>query len=111
MRSVSKQQIVDSISGRLLLQKSDTEKIINAFIDEVKNCFRKGQRIEIHQFGTFLPHLKKSRTVIAPKTGVEHKVPERTILKFKASKHMYIYHHERMPKDAGKKRDKRLNKS
>jgi nucleoid DNA-binding protein len=82
--------MVKGIAGRLCLQKSDVEKIMNAFIDEVKDSFRKGQRVEIHQFGTFFPHKRKAHQVRIPSTGQMHEVKSKIVLKFKSSKHMEI---------------------
>ena len=91
MRSVSKQQLVNGVSGRLEMQKNDVEKVLNAIIDELKDCFRKGERVEIHNFGTFLPQRKKARMVTVPSTKEKHLIKARTILKFKTSKYMTIY--------------------
>jgi DNA-binding protein HU-beta len=90
MRSVSKQQMVNGIAGRLEMQKSEVEKVLNAFIDEIKDNFRKGKRIEIHQFGTFFPQKKKARMVRMPYSEKCHKVKAKTFLKFKTSKYMVI---------------------
>ena len=90
MRSVSKQQLVEGIAGRLDMQKKDTEKVVNALIDEIKDCFRKGQRVELHQFGTFMPQKRKPRKMRVPLTGKECEVGPRTVLRFKASRHMVI---------------------
>jgi DNA-binding protein HU-beta len=90
MRSVSKQQMVNGIAGRLEMQKSDVDKVLNAFIDELKDNFRKGKRVEIHQFGTFFPQKKKARVVKIPGTGKDHQIGARTSLKFRTSKYMVI---------------------
>ena len=88
MRSVSKQQMVDSISNKLMMQKADIERIMNAFIEEIKTRFLKGQRIEIHHFGTFFPYKRKPRKVISPSDGKVYEVKAKTVLKFKTSKHI-----------------------
>jgi len=91
MRSISKQHMVDGISGRLEMSKIDVERVMNAFIDEIKDCFRKGKRVEVHGFGTFFPQKKKARNVVVPSTGKKHEVRARTMLKFKTSKQMCIF--------------------
>ena len=53
--------------------------------------FKKGNIVEIHWFGTFYPHFKKERSYKVPKTGEVRTMPSRTTLRFKTSKHMYIY--------------------
>ena len=88
MRSVSKQQMVDGIAGRLEMQKTDVDKVLNAFIDEIKDSFRKGNRVEIHHFGSFSPQKRKARMVRVPSTGELHEIKARTVLKFKTSKDM-----------------------
>lgn len=88
--------MVDSIAERLDMQKQDVEKIMNAFIDEIKDRFRKGQRIEIHRFGSFYPHKKRARTVIIPSTGKKHITKAKTVLKFKTSKHISTGYREKL---------------
>ena len=50
-KSMNKQELVSAIASSTKLSKSDTEKLVNAFCDNVKKTLKKGQDITITGFG------------------------------------------------------------
>ena len=65
----------------------ELEKIVNTFIDSVKNSLKRGQECEIRNFGSFrLSKLKANPYLRNPKTNELIYRPERVRVKFKASK-------------------------
>jgi nucleoid DNA-binding protein len=91
MRAIGKKDIAEGIAKDTGLSRALVRDIMDRFIEQVKKHFKNGDVVEIHWFGTFHPHFKKERSYKVPKTGEIRTMPARITLRFKTSKHMYIY--------------------
>ncbi len=68
------------------LTLKDTEKVVNVILDKITTSISNGSRIEIRGFGVFAPKILKSKIAYIPKGDKHITLPERTSVKFKASK-------------------------
>ena len=84
--TLTKANIVNLLKEQIGLPKKDCLKIVNAYFEEISNGLEKGEEIKIPKLGNFIVKYKKSRPGRNPKTGEPHKISDRNIISFKASK-------------------------
>ena len=84
--TLTKANIVDLLREQLGLPKKDCLKIVNGYFEEISKGLEKGEEIKIPKLGNFVVKHKKSRPGRNPKTGEPHKISERNVVSFKASK-------------------------
>tara|TARA_B100002019_G_scaffold98745_1_gene85088 strand:+ start:1567 stop:1842 length:276 start_codon:yes stop_codon:yes gene_type:complete len=84
--TLTKANIVNLLNEQLGLPKKDCLKIVNAYFEEISKGLEKGEEIKIPKLGNFVVKHKKSRPGRNPKTGESHKISDRNVVSFKASK-------------------------
>ena len=85
---MNKSELVKSVSQITSKTKSETDKMIDAFIEVIKANMVNGNSVKIAGFGTFGVSVRKARTARNPKTGTTLEVPERCVPSFKAGKEL-----------------------
>ncbi len=86
---ITKIDLVDSIYKNTNCQKTDIQKIVDAFLDSVKKCLSEGNSIELRGFGTFEPRLRKAReNTRNPKSGEVVSMVEHYVAAFRAGKEL-----------------------
>lgn len=88
MRTISKKEIVKTVSERHGLTTTQTAQVIQVFMDQIIEELARGSRIEFREFGIFELKRRQSRVARNPKTGDSVKVPEKTVVSFKPGKVM-----------------------
>ena len=83
---MNKTELVKSISEKAQLKVSDTEKLVNAFIDTVSDELKKKGKVTLVGFGTFAIAHRKEKTGVNPKTGQKIKIKSKNVPVFKAGK-------------------------
>lgn len=86
MSIVNKPELIASISDKTGITKKDTESILNAFIDTVKEELAAGNKIQLIGFGTFEVSERAARMGRNPQTGKEMTIEATKVPKFKAGK-------------------------
>ncbi len=84
--TLTKANIVNLLKEQLGLPKKDCLKIVNAYFEEISKGLEKGEEIKLPKLGNFVVKHKKSRPGRNPKTGEPHKISDRNVVSFKASK-------------------------
>ena len=84
--TLTKANIVNEIREQLGLPKKDCLKIVNAYFEEIIKGLERGEEIKIPKLGNFVVKHKNSRPGRNPKTGEPHKISDRNVVPFKASK-------------------------
>ena len=84
--TLTKANIVNLLKEQLGLPKKDCLKIVNAYFEEISKGLEKGEEIKIPKLGNFVVKHKKCRPGRNPKTGEPHKISDRNVVSFKASK-------------------------
>lgn len=64
----------------------DAYRIVTRIFIEIKNAIKRGEKVVIHEFGSFIPLLAKARRARNPKTGEVVVVPVRNRVKFRQSR-------------------------
>ena len=82
---MTKADLVEEISGKTGLTRTDVAVLVDAFLEAVKKSLENGNNIEIRGFGTFKIKQRKARKARNPRTGEEVPVPDRKVPVFKPS--------------------------
>jgi DNA-binding protein HU-beta len=83
---MNKNELVKAIAGRAKLKLSDTEKLVNAFIETVSNELKGKGKVTLVGFGTFAVAHRKEKTGVNPKTGAKITIKAKNVPVFKAGK-------------------------
>ena len=71
-----------------MISKKDCARVVDAFLDAIKEALQQQQNIEVRGFGTFKVRNRKSRVARNPRTGARVEVPARAVPVFKPSKEL-----------------------
>ena len=81
---MTKADLVKKLADEAEIAKSKAEQVLNAFISQVTNILKKGDKLTLPGFGTFRVIKRAARKGINPQTKAEIKIPARKVPKFKA---------------------------
>jgi len=84
-KNMTKIDIVQNVYDRLGFSKKDSEKIVEAIFDVMKENLAHGEKVKISGFGSFVVNEKKARRGRNPQTGDEIEISARRVLAFKPS--------------------------
>lgn len=80
---MNKAELIEKLSKDATLTKADTERVIDAFIETVRQSVKKGEEVKLVGFGTFTKSKRKARTGRNPQTGKAIKIPAAWYPKFR----------------------------
>ncbi|HTL46643.1 MAG TPA: HU family DNA-binding protein [Verrucomicrobiae bacterium] len=81
---MNKQQLVAEVAKKSSLSKAQAWKTVDATFDAIKGSLKKGQKVSLIGFGSFLVRNRKARTGRNPKTGETIKIKARKVPAFSA---------------------------
>ena len=67
----------------------DLEKVVEIILKEIKETLKRGEGVELRNFGTFRVNIQKASIRRNPKTGEKISVPKKRIIKWKMSKDLF----------------------
>jgi integration host factor subunit alpha len=67
------------------LSRSDAERILEAFVEELGAAFERSETVTLRSFGSFKVRHKRARVGRNPKTKIEAPINARRVLTFKPS--------------------------
>lgn len=82
---MNKTELVNAIAEKAGLTKVDAKKALDATIAAITESVKKGDKVALVGFGTFAVAKRAARNGINPATKKAIKIPEKQVLKFKAS--------------------------
>ncbi len=86
---MTRSELILKVSERMNhLTKRDTEKIVKAIFDNIKEALEKGEKVEIRGFGNFRLRERRERRARNPKTGDAVSVPSKRVPFFKVGKEL-----------------------
>jgi len=83
---MNKTELVKAIAEKANLKVSDTEKLVNTFIDTVTTQLKKQGKVTLVGFGTFAVSHRKQRVGVNPKTGAKLTIKSKNVPVFRAGK-------------------------
>ena len=83
---MNKSELVAAIANKSGVTKKDTEEVINAFMDVVKDALKAGDKVQLIGFGTFECKEHAARSARNPQTGEAIEIPAGKSASFKVGK-------------------------
>lgn len=85
---MNKNELINSLSEETTFSKKDISRVLDAFVRTVVRTLKKGGKLQLSGFGTFTVSRRPARKGINPATKQAIDLPESTVAKFKAGKHL-----------------------
>jgi DNA-binding protein HU-beta len=85
---MNKADLVSRIAKDSGLTKADANRALDALIAQVTKSLRKGERVTLVGFGTFLISRRRARNGVNPRTGIPMKIAPRRMPRFAAGKEL-----------------------
>lgn len=83
---MNKADLVAAMASATGLTKKDAGEALESFMDSVTASLKKGGKVTLTGFGTFMTVDRKAREGRNPQTGATIKIPATTVPKFKPGK-------------------------
>jgi len=87
---MNKEELIAKLAGDVEITKVQARATLDALMDTVKKTLKKGDKIALVGFGTFLTGKRKARNGRNPQTGATIKIAAKKTIKFKAGKEFDI---------------------
>jgi DNA-binding protein HU-beta len=88
---MNKEQLIDKLAGDIKVTKVTAKAAIDGIMDIIKKALKKGDKVGLVGFGTFLVGKRKARKGRNPQTGKEIQIAAKKVVKFKAGKEFAGY--------------------
>ncbi len=91
---MTKADLVEQVTAAMaktsgpLISKKDCARVVDLFLDSIKQALREQRNIEVRGFGTFKIRHRKTRMARNPRTGEPVEVAARPVPVFKPSKEL-----------------------
>lgn len=92
--AMTKADLVELVTNEIartagpMISKKDCARVVDAFLDAIKEALREQRNIEVRGFGTFKIRNRKTRMARNPRTGAPVEVAARPVPVFKPSKEL-----------------------
>ncbi|UCC66598.1 MAG: HU family DNA-binding protein [Deltaproteobacteria bacterium] len=83
---MKKAELIDKVAKEAKIPRAAAERAVNSFTATVTEVLKKGDKITLPGFGTFLVSNRAARKGRNPRTGEEIRIPDAKIPKFKVGK-------------------------
>ncbi|MBW2617618.1 MAG: HU family DNA-binding protein [Deltaproteobacteria bacterium] len=83
---MTKADLVANIASQANLTKADSERALNAFLDNVAEALKSSGKLTLTGFGTFIVAERKARMGRNPQTGEPIKIKAGKTVRFRAGK-------------------------
>lgn len=83
---MNKQELITSMAEKTSLNKTNSEKALNAFIESVQEALANGEKVQLIGFGTFETKERAARVGLNPRTKEKIDIPAKKVPSFKAGK-------------------------
>ena len=85
---MNKEQLVERVAEKTGATKKDVADVLNSALEMVSGALKKGEKVTIVGFGTFLVRKRKAREGRNPQTGAKIKIPAKRVPAFTAGKEL-----------------------
>lgn len=86
LKKMNKSELIDALSAKTELTKTDISKTLNGFVEIVTNELSKGNEIQLVGFGTFKINKREARKGRNPSTGASIDIAASNVPSFKVGK-------------------------
>ena len=81
---MNKQELIESIADKSHTTRSDSKKMLEAFIETVTETLARGDSVQLVGFGSFKTSERKARSGRNPRTGEAVEIPAKRVPSFTA---------------------------
>jgi len=85
---LTKADVIDAVAAGAELSRRQAGEVVDLILNEIKTALRKGDRVALNPFGSFVVRSRQAREGRNPKTGEKVEVPAKRIPFFKPSKEL-----------------------
>lgn len=82
---MTKAELIDKAAKEVNITKSEAGELFEAFLDGIKDALRKGDKVSLIGFGSFMISERKARKGRNPQTGEPIDIPASRVPKFTPS--------------------------
>ncbi len=83
---MNKEQLIEKVADKTGATKKNALEVFNMALDLITAALRKGEKVTLVGFGTFLVRKRKAREGRNPQTGAKIKIPAKKVPAFTAGK-------------------------
>ncbi|MDQ7841816.1 MAG: HU family DNA-binding protein [bacterium] len=83
---MNKEQLIEKVADKTGATKKSALEVVNMALDLIAAALRKGDKVTLVGFGTFLVRRRKAREGRNPQTGAKLKIPAKKVPAFTAGK-------------------------
>lgn len=80
---MNNKEFISILADKTDLKLADAQKMIDALIAVMSDCFQEGDSVQMANFGSFEVKKKLERVMVNPTTGQRMLVPPKLVLAFK----------------------------
>lgn len=80
--------MMQETAGPMAISKKDCARVVDAFLESIKEALKERKNIEVRGFGTFKIRQRRTRMARNPRTGTPVEVSARPVPVFKPSKEL-----------------------
>lgn len=90
MGTMNKSTLLKKVSEDTALHPNLVKEVVDSFLYIIVEEYKKGNRVEVREFGTFFPYTRKPRIYKTFETGETRKMVKKKIMKFKCSRQLHL---------------------
>jgi len=83
---MNKADLIDAVADRARLSKADATRALDSTFEAITRTLKKGEKVALVGFGTFVVRKRAARTGRNPKTGAAIRIAAARMPAFKAGK-------------------------
>jgi DNA-binding protein HU-beta len=83
---LTKAELIEVLAEEAELSKRQAGEIVELVLEEITEALRKGEKVQLIPFGSFVVRSRKKREGRNPKTGAKIMIPARKVPAFQAGK-------------------------
>lgn len=83
---MNKAELIDAVADRAHLSKADAGRALDSTFEAIGRALKKGEKVALVGFGTFVVRKRAARVGRNPKTGAVIRIPAAKTALFKAGK-------------------------
>jgi len=85
---MNKAELIEEVAGKTGLTKKETQNVIDATTEVIRNVLSRREKVTLVGFGTFQVIEKKARRGVNPQTRKAIQIPAKKVPKFRPGKNL-----------------------
>ncbi len=82
--AINKQDLVVQLAERMGVSKSEAQRFLDAFTEEITEALASKEEVNLTGFGKFMVSTQAARNGVNPQTGARQRIEAKVIPRFKA---------------------------